>query len=84
MITPYDPVRFVICTGKDMFLIIDKEQERYEQKKLQNKLKNKESPSLIYISLDDELTSDGFYLLFKENERENQKYEAFFDWMQLD
>lgn len=79
MITPYDPVRFVICTGKDMLSIIDKEQERYEQKKLQNK----QSPSLIYISLDDELTSDDFYLLFKENERENQKYEAFFDWMQL-
>ena len=80
MITPYDPVRFVICTGKDMFSIIDKEQEKYEQ----NKLKYEESPSLIYISLEDELTSDGFYLLFKENERENQKYEAFFDWMQLD
>ena len=80
MITPYDPVRFVICTGKDMLSIIDKEQERYELKKLQNK----QSPSLIYISLDDELTSDGFYLLFKENERENQKYKAFFDWMQLD
>ena len=84
MITPYDPVRFVICTGKDMFSIIDQEQERYELKKLQNKLKYEESPSLIYISLEDELTSDGFYLLFKENERENQKYEAFFDWMQLD
>lgn len=80
MITPYDPVRFVICNGKGMFSIIDKEQEKYEQRKLQNK----QSPSLIYISLEDELTSDGFYLLFKENERENQKYEAFFDWMQLD
>lgn len=77
MITPYDPVRFVICTGKDMLSIIDKEQEKYE-------LQNKQSPSLIYISLEDELTSDGFYLLFKENKRENQKYEAFFDWMQLD
>ena len=80
MITPYDPVRFVICTGKGMFSIIDKEQEKYQQ----NKFKHEESPSLIYISLEDELTSDGFYLLFKENERENQKYEAFFDWMQLD
>ena len=37
MITPYDPVRFVIYTGKDILSIIDKEQERYELKKLQNK-----------------------------------------------
>ena len=48
MITPYDPVRFVICTGKDMLSIIDKEQEKYE-------LQNKQSPSFIYISLEDEL-----------------------------
>ena len=37
MITSYDPVCFVICTGKDMLSIIDKEKERYELKKLQNK-----------------------------------------------